>query len=485
MSATADFGLIGLGVMGENLVLNVERNGFTAAVYNRTTSKVDDFINGRGKGKKFVGSHTVEEFVAALKRPRKIMILVKAGKPVDMVIESLLPHLEKGDIVIDGGNSYWPDSTRRTRELKERGILFVGTGVSGGEEGALWGPSLMPGGNPEAWPHIKEIFQAIAADVNEKEVACDWVGDEGGGHFVKMVHNGIEYGDIQIICEAYHLMRAVLGMDPDEISAVFKRWNKGRLDSYLIEITGEILAKKDDESGKPMIDLILDTAGQKGTGRWTVVDGLELGQPVTLMAEAVFARNLSAMKDERVDASKHFHPPGISPPVDKEQFIDGLEKALLASKIVSYAQGFQMIDAMAAQQGWNLNKGAIALMWRAGCIIRSAFLGDIRDAFEADPGLKNLMLAPWFRERIQEAETGWRRVVAAAVMNGIPAPAFSTALAYYDGYRSENLPANLLQAMRDYFGAHTYERIDKPRNEFFHTNWTGEGGSTTASAYQA
>ncbi len=485
MSASADFGLIGLGVMGENLLLNVERNGFTASVYNRTTEKVDRFVEGRGKGKNFIGCHSIEEFVASLKKPRKAMILVKAGKPVDMVIEQLLPHLEKGDIIIDGGNSYWPDSTRRCRELKEKGILFVGTGVSGGEEGALWGPSLMPGGHEDAWPEIKPIFQAVAADVNETEVACDWVGDEGAGHFVKMVHNGIEYGDIQVICEAYHLMRDLLGMPVEEISDVFDRWNNGVLDSYLIEITRDILKVKDDESGKPMIDLVLDAAGQKGTGRWTVRDGMELGQPITLIAEAVFSRNLSAMKDERTEASKLLDAPPRTEIPAKEDFLPALENAVFASKLVSYAQGFGMMDAAAKAHGWKLNKGAIALMWRAGCIIRSRFLGDIRDAFEQDPDLNNLMLAPFFREKIQNAEAGWRRVVATAALNGVPVPAFSTALAYYDGYRSERLPANLLQAMRDYFGAHTYERADRPRGEFFHTNWTGRGGDTTAASYNA
>ncbi|MCB2157047.1 decarboxylating NADP(+)-dependent phosphogluconate dehydrogenase [bacterium] len=485
MAATADFGLIGLGVMGENLVLNVEDKGFCAAVYNRTTEKVDRFINGRGKGKSFIGTHTIEEFVASIKRPRKIMMLVKAGRPVDAVIEQLLPYVEEGDIVIDGGNSYWPDSTRRTKELREKGILFVGTGVSGGEEGALHGPSLMPGGDERAWKEIKPIFQAIAAKVNDKEVACDWVGDEGAGHFVKMVHNGIEYGDIQIICEAYQLMRELLGMDPEEIGEVFAEWNKGELDSYLIEITSHILQRKDDKTGKPMVDLILDAAGQKGTGRWTVIDGMDLGQPITLIAEAVFARNLSAMKETRVRASKHLPAPTISSRPDRAEFIKALADALLASKIVSYAQGYQMIEAAGTEFGWKLNKGGIALMWRAGCIIRSAFLGDIRNAFAEDPQLENLILAPFFRDRILKAEAGWRRVVSTAALNGIPTPSLSSALAYYDGFRSARLPANLLQAMRDYFGAHTYERIDRPRGEFFHTDWVGLGGNTTSSSYNA
>ncbi len=481
----ADFGLIGLGVMGENLVLNVESKGFTAAVYNRTTEKVDDFINGRGKGKNFIGCHSIEDFVASLERPRKAMILVKAGKPVDMVIESLLPHLEEGDIIIDGGNSYWPDSTRRTKELKEKGILFVGTGVSGGEEGALKGPSMMPGGDERAWKSIQPIFQAIAAKVNDKEVACDWVGDEGAGHFVKMVHNGIEYGDIQVICEAYHLMKDVLGMEADEIGDTFREWNSGDLESYLIEITGDIFKTKDPETGKPMVDMILDVAGQKGTGRWTVVDGLELGQPITLIAEAVFSRNISAMKDHRVEASKVLKANGTKVDADKKEMLEAIRSAVLASKMVSYAQGFQMIEEAGKENSWKLNKGAIALMWRAGCIIRSSFLGNIRDAFDNNPDLSNLLLDPWFTKRITECIPGWRKVVAAAVTTGVPVPAISSALAYYDSFRTESLPANLLQAQRDYFGAHTYERTDKPRGEYFHTNWTGEGGSTTASSYNA
>lgn len=485
MGNKAQFGLIGLGVMGENLVLNVESRGFTAAVYNRTTEKVTEFIEGRGAGKNFIGTKTIEEFVAALERPRKMMILVKAGKPVDAVIESLLPHIEPGDIVIDGGNSYWPDTTRRCKYLAEKNILFIGTGVSGGEEGALKGPSMMPGGHKEAWPHVKPIFQAIAARVNEKEVACDWVGDEGSGHFIKMVHNGIEYGDIQLICEAYAIMKHVLRMSNEEIGATFAQWNSGDLESYLIEITAEIFGVKDPATGRDMIDLIQDTAGQKGTGRWTVVDGLELGQPITLIAEAVFARNISSMKDQRVEASAHFESPEPIDVPDKAAFLEALRSGLLASKMVSYAQGFQMIEAAAKANNWELNKGSVALMWRAGCIIRSSFLGNIREAFEKNPNLTNLLLDPWFRDRMRAAAPGWRRVVAAAVESGIAVPAFSSALAYFDGYRTASLPANLLQAQRDYFGAHTYERIDKPRGEFFHTNWTGEGGSTTASTYNA
>lgn len=486
MEHNADFGLIGLGVMGENLVLNMESRGFKVAVYNRTTSKVDDFIGGRGAGKNFVGTHSLEDFVGSLARPRKAMILVKAGGAVDAVIDQLVPLLDKGDIIIDGGNSYWKDTSRRSKALKEKGILFVGSGVSGGEEGALKGPSLMPGGHEEAWPHIKPVFQAIAAKVNDKEVACDWVGDDGAGHFVKMIHNGIEYGDIQVICEAYHLMKETLNLSADEIAEVFAEWNRGDLESYLVEITSEIFRVRDEETGKPVVDLILDMAGQKGTGRWTVVDGLDLGQPVSLIAEAVFSRNLSAMKDRRVAAAAVFgKPPVMMEAPEKSAFLNDLRDAVLASKMVSYAQGFDMIEAAARDFGWKLNKGAIALMWRAGCIIRSSFLGRINSAFNEDPGLDNLLLAPWFTDRIVECENGWRRTVALGALNGIPTPAFSCALAYYDGLRCESLPANLLQAQRDYFGAHTYQRVDKPRGEFFHTNWTGEGGSTTAASYNA
>jgi 6-phosphogluconate dehydrogenase len=484
MNATADMGLIGLGVMGENLVLNVESRGFTAAVYNRTAEKVDAFIQGRGAGKRFVGCHSLKDFVASLKRPRRVMILVKAGKPVDDVIASLLPLLEQGDIIIDGGNSYWPDTTRRCRDLTAKGILYVGSGVSGGEEGALKGPSMMPGGNPAAWPHIQPIFQAIAAKVNETEVACDWVGDEGAGHFIKMVHNGIEYGDMQIICEAYHVMREVLGMTAPEIGDVFAEWNKGELASYLIEITASIFIMK-DPSGGYVVDKILDVAGQKGTGRWTVVDGLEVGEPITLIAEAVFARNISALKEERLAAASVLKPALNRHAVERAQTLAALKDAVLAAKILSYTQGFAMIDAMAKAQGWQINKGAVALMWRAGCIIRSVFLGNIRDAFDRNPELKSLLLDPWFTERIHRTQAGLRRVLKEGITAGIPLPAMSTSLAYFDGYRSAELPANLLQAQRDYFGAHTYERIDGPRGVFHHTNWTGEGGSTTSSSYNA
>jgi 6-phosphogluconate dehydrogenase len=483
MTATADIGLIGLAVMGENLVLNMESRGNTVAVFNRTTSKVDDFINGRGKGKKLVGCHTVKELVGALKRPRKVMIMVKAGPAVDAVIDELTPLLEPGDILIDGGNTHYPDTTRRTRALKAKGLFFVGTGVSGGEEGALKGPSIMPGGDPAAWPSVKPIFQAIAAKVDDGTPCCDWVGPEGAGHYVKMVHNGIEYGDMQLICEAYQLMRGLLGMTPEAMHEVFARWNKGVLDSYLIEITRDILAYHDPDSGRPMIDLILDTAGQKGTGKWTVTSALDLGVPLTLIGEAVFARCLSAQKEERVAASAIIEGPKPEFTGDKNAFIDDIEMALYASKLISYAQGYALMNAMGKESKWEFNNGGVALMWRGGCIIRSAFLGKIKEAFDRNPQLQNLLLDPYFTGEIKKAQPGWRRVCAAAVSNGQPLPAMTSALAYFDGYRTARLPANLLQAQRDFFGAHTYERVDKPRGAFFHTNWTGRGGSTSSSSY--
>lgn len=478
----ADIGLIGLAVMGENLVMNMESKGFTVAVFNRSTEKVSAFIEGRAKGKNIIGTFSIEELVNSLKKPRKIMLMVKAGKPVDDFIELLIPHLDKGDIIIDGGNSHFPDTIRRTKYLEEKGLLFIGTGVSGGEEGALKGPSLMPGGSPEAWPHVKEIFQAIAAKVDDGTPCCDWVGENGAGHFVKMVHNGIEYGDMQLICEAYHLMKGLLGMSADEMHEVFKEWNEGELDSYLIEITRDILAYK-DEDGQPLVDKILDTAGQKGTGKWTAIAALDEGIPLTLIGEAVFARCLSAMKDERVAASKVLSGPVPKYTGDKKQLIEDIRNALYASKIVSYAQGYTLMRAAAKTYGWNLNYGGIALMWRGGCIIRSKFLGKIKEAFDRNPDLTNLLLDPFFKERVEKAQESWRRVTSIALTNGIPVPAFTSALCYYDGYRSERLPANLLQAQRDYFGAHTYERIDRERGQFFHTNWTGEGGTTSASTY--
>jgi 6-phosphogluconate dehydrogenase len=482
---TADIGLIGLAVMGENLVLNMESHGFSVAVFNRTTSKVDDFVNGRARGKKIVGCHSPNELVAALERPRKIMIMVKAGPPVDQVIDELVPLLAPGDILIDGGNTHYPDTTRRTRALREKGLLFVGTGVSGGEEGALRGPSIMPGGNPEAWPHVKPIFQAIAAKVADGTPCCDWVGPEGAGHYVKMVHNGIEYGDIQLICEAYHLLKDLLGLDATALHDVFAKWNTGRLDSYLIEITRDILGYKDEESGRPMVDLVLDTAGQKGTGKWTVTSALDLGVPLTLIGEAVFARCLSAQKDERVEAAKLLRGPAPRYTGDRQALIDDVEQALYASKIVSYAQGYALMNAMGKESGWEFNNGGVALMWRGGCIIRSAFLGKIKEAFDRSPNLANLLLDPYFLDEVGRAQDGWRRVGALSATQGLPAPAMTSALAYFDGYRTARLPANLLQAQRDYFGAHTYERLDRPRGQFFHTNWTGRGGTTSSTTYNA
>jgi 6-phosphogluconate dehydrogenase len=482
---TADIGLIGLAVMGENLVLNMESHGYTVAVFNRTTSKVDAFVAGRAAGKSIIGTHSVQELVSVLARPRKIMIMVKAGPPVDEVINELVPLLESGDILIDGGNSHYSDSTRRTRALKEKGLLFIGTGVSGGEEGALRGPSIMPGGNPDAWPHLKPIFQAIAAKVADGTPCCDWVGPEGAGHFVKMVHNGIEYGDMQLICEAYHVMRAMLALEPPAMHDIFARWNRGVLDSYLVEITRDILGFTDPDTGKPMIDLILDAAGQKGTGKWTVISACDLGVPLTLIAEAVFARTLSAQKEERVAASKVLKSRARPFTGNRQDMIDDLENALYASKIISYAQGFSLMNAMGKESNWEINTGGVALMWRGGCIIRSAFLGRIKEAFDRDPKLANLLLDPYFTEQISRAENSWRRVCAAAMTHGIPLPAMTSALSYFDGYRSERLPANLLQAQRDYFGAHTYERVDHPRNQFFHTNWTGHGGTTASTSYNA
>ena len=478
----ADIGLIGLAVMGENLVLNMERHGFTVAVFNRTVEKVDKFLAGRGKGKNIIGTHSIPEFIASLKKPRKIMLMVKAGQPVDDFIELLIPHLEKGDIIIDGGNSHFPDTIRRTKYLEEQGFLYIGTGVSGGEEGALNGPSIMPGGSPEAWPHVKPIFQAIAAKVEDGTPCCDWVGENGAGHFVKMVHNGIEYGDMQLICEAYQIMKDLLGLSYPEMHQVFADWNEGDLKSYLIEITRDILAYK-DEDGQPLVEKILDTAGQKGTGKWTVVASLDAGAPLTMIGEAVYARMLSAMKDERVAASKVLKGPQPEFKGDKQQFIADLGQALYAAKIVSYAQGYVLMRMAAKDFGWHLNYGGIALMWRGGCIIRSIFLGKIKEAFDQNPSLSNLLLDPFFKEKIESSQNAWRRVIATAVTNGIWVPALASALNYFDGFRNSRLPANLLQAQRDYFGAHTYERIDKPRGEFFHTNWTGRGGETSSTTY--
>ncbi len=480
--AEMDIGLIGLAVMGENLVLNMESKGFGVAVFNRTVEKVDKFVQGRGANKNIVGCHSIKDLCANLKRPRKVMLLVKAGAAVDDFIEQLLPHLEPDDIVIDGGNSHFPDTIRRTEYVESKGFRYIGTGVSGGEEGALRGPSMMPGGTPSAWPEVKDIFQSICAKTDQGEPCCDWVGQGGAGHFVKMVHNGIEYGDMQMICETYQLMKAGLVMSNPEMHEVFAEWNEGELDSYLIEITRDILGYK-DEDGNEVVDLILDTAGQKGTGKWTAIAALDEGQPLTLIGEAVFARCLSALKDERIRASKTLKASVKPFDGDKQAFIQDLRQALYASKIVSYAQGYQLMQSAANSYGWDLNYGGIALMWRGGCIIRSVFLGKIKEAFDRNPELENLLLDPFFAEIVQKSQDAWRRVIVKAVEMGIPTPALTSALNFFDGYRSERLPANLLQAQRDYFGAHTYERVDKPRGEFFHTNWTGRGGDTAASTY--
>ncbi len=478
----ADIGVIGLAVMGENLILNMESKGFTVACFNRTLSKVDNFMNHRAKDKNIVGCRSIEEFVASLATPRKVMLMVKAGGAVDALIDQVLPHLEDGDIIIDGGNSHFPDTIRRADYVESKGKLYIGTGVSGGEEGALLGPSIMPGGSPKAWPVVKPIFQKISSQTDTGEPCCDWVGEGGAGHFVKMVHNGIEYGDMQMICETYQMMKVGLGLTNDEMHEVFAEWNQGELDSYLIEITRDILGYK-DEDGNEVVDLILDTAGQKGTGKWTGIAALDLGMPLTLIGEAVFARCLSAMKVERVAASKVLDGPSGPFEGCKKQLIDDLRQALYASKIISYAQGYQLMRAAAAEYKWNLNYGGIALMWRGGCIIRSAFLGKIKEAFDTNPALDNLLLNPFFKDAIENSQEAWRRVIKTAVDLGIAVPTLSAALAFYDGYRCDRLPANLLQAQRDYFGAHTYERIDKSRGEFFHTNWTGRGSNTSASTY--
>jgi 6-phosphogluconate dehydrogenase len=470
--------------MGQNLVLNMDDHGYTVAVYNRTVSKVDDFIKGDARGTRVIGAHSVEELIGVLKRPRRVMLMVKAGQAVDDFIETLVPHLEPGDIIIDGGNSNYNDTTRRTAYVESKGLLYIGTGVSGGEEGARHGPSIMPGGSPAAWPAVKPIFQAIAAKVDDGSPCCDWVGENGAGHFVKMVHNGIEYGDMQLISEAYHVMQEGLGMSADAMHAVFAEWNRGKLDSYLIEITRDILDFKDAD-GQPLVDKILDAAGQKGTGKWTVISALDMGIPLTLIGEAVFARALSALKEERVAASQALGGPTASFDGNRRAFVDDLREALYAAKIVSYTQGYMLMRAAAGEYGWNLNYGGIALMWRGGCIIRSVFLGKIKEAFDRDPALSNLLLDPYFKGQVEAAQSAWRRVVAQAVELGIPVPAMSSALAFYDGYRHGRLPANLIQAQRDYFGAHTYERVDQPRGQFFHTNWTGTGGATTAGTYQA
>ena len=481
MKTLSDIGLVGLAVMGENLILNMASKGYTVTAFNRSIEKVDDFIKGRAVGKNIRGAQSLEALVESLESPRKIMLMVKAGEPVDDLIEQLIPHLDPGDIVIDGGNAHFEDTIRRTRYLESKGLLFIGTGVSGGEEGALIGPSIMPGGSAAAWKAVKPIFQSIAARVEDGTPCCEWVGEGGAGHFVKMVHNGIEYGDMQLICEAYQIMKELLGMSAGEMHEVFADWNEGELDSYLIEITRDILAY--EENGEPLVEKILDTAGQKGTGKWTGISALELGIPLTLIGEAVFARFLSAQKEERVQASRLLNGPERNFEGDRQAFIEDIRQALLASKIVSYAQGYLLMREAAKLHEWNLDYGGIALLWRGGCIIRSVFLSRIKEAFDEDPGLPNLLLSPYFREKVESAQASWRRVVAAAVCHGIASPSLTAALSYFDGYRSERLPANLLQAQRDYFGAHTYERIDRPRGEFFHTNWTGRGGDTASSTY--
>ena len=487
MEPKADIALIGLAVMGQNLILNMNDHGNVVAAFNRTISKVDEFLAKEAKGTNVIGAHSIEEMVSLLKRPRRVMLMVKAGKPVDEFIDHLLPLLEPGDIIIDGGNSLFEDTNRRAKYVESKGLLYIGTGVSGGEEGARHGPSIMPGGSPAAWPHVKPIFQAIAAKVDDGAPCCDWVGENGAGHYVKMVHNGIEYGDMQLICEAYHILKNGLGMTADEMHPVFKEWNEGELESYLIEITRDILAYKDTD-GQPLVDKILDTAGQKGTGKWTVQNSAELGIPITLISEAVYARCVSALKEDRVKAARKLKGPRPAlsqarKPEAKKQFIDDIRDALYASKIISYTQGYMLMRAAAQEYKWNLNYGGIALMWRGGCIIRSRFLGEIKRAFDKNPKLSNLMLDNFFKKAIKQCQRGWRNAVATAAKKGIPVPAFSTALAFYDGFRSERLPANLLQAQRDYFGAHTYERVDKPRGEFFHTNWTGRGGTTASGTY--
>jgi len=483
----ADIGLIGLAVMGQNLVLNMNDHGFKVAVFNRTLSKVDDFLNNGAKGTQVIGAHSLEEFVSTLMKPRRVMLMVQAGKPVDDFIELLLQYLEPGDIIIDGGNSNYNDTIRRTVYVESKGLLYVGTGVSGGEEGARHGPSIMPGGSPAAWQYVRSIFQAIAAKVTRldggEDACCDWVGENGAGHYVKMVHNGIEYGDMQLICEAYHLMKEGLGLHTAEMQNILDKWNKGKLESYLIEITRDILRYK-DQDGEPLVEKILDVAEQKGTGKWTGISALDMGTPLTMVVEAVFGRALSSLKDERITASKVLSGPHPRIKGDSSKFIDDLEQAVYASKIMSYTQGYMLFKAAAKEYRWNLNYGGIALMWRGGCIIRSAFLGKIKEAYDSNPSLENLLLSPYFTRQVVSAQVGWRRVVEKAVKAGIPTPAMSSALAFFDGYRHDRLPANLLQAQRDYFGAHTYQRVDKPRGEYFHTNWTGHGGDVTSTVWK-
>ena len=479
----ADIGLIGLAVMGENLAMNLESKGYTVAVYNRTADKVTRFVQGRAKGKGILGCASLEALCAALEPPRKVLLMVRSGQPVDSLIQGLLPYLEPGDVIIDGGNSHFPDTARRCAQVEAQGLYYVGAGISGGEEGALNGPSIMPGGSPKAWPLVKDILQAASAQV-EGAPCCDWVGEGGAGHFVKMVHNGIEYGDMQLICEAYQLMKDCLGMDHQQMSQAFSRWNQTQLNSYLIEITARILARR-DQDGAPLVEKIVDCAGQKGTGKWTAMAALDQGVPLTLIGEAVFARCLSALRDERIAAAQVLPGPKPAQAGSPEAWVETIGQALYAAKIVSYAQGYQLMRAAAETYGWNLNYGGIAMMWRGGCIIRSAFLDKIKDAYQANPQLPNLMLDPFFAGQLAAAQPGWRKVCALAISSGVPAPALTAALSYYDGYRCPRLPANLLQAQRDYFGAHTYQRIDAAPDQFFHTDWTGQGGATVAQTYNA
>ncbi len=486
MTGTADIGVIGLAVMGQNLILNMNDHGHSVIAYNRTTKKTDDFLATSAKDTRISGAHTLEQLVEGLSSPRKIMMMVRAGKPVDDTIEKLIPLLDAGDVLIDGGNSNFEDTQRRAQYLKQKKLHYIGTGVSGGEEGARHGPSIMPGGHEEAWPLVKDLFQSISAKVGDNEPCCDWVGRNGAGHFVKMVHNGIEYGDMQLICEAYHYMKNVLAMDNKAMSDMFDTWNKGPLNSYLVEITSDIL--KFTEGDEFVVDYILDKAGQKGTGKWTAINALDLGTPLTMIGESVFARMVSALKDERITASQKLSGPAESTSVSEQQRTEKLEQladAMLASKIVSYAQGYMLMRAASIEYDWNLRYGSIAMMWRGGCIIRSAFLDNIKDAFERDSELVNLLIDGWFSKTLEKSQSGWRTIVSQAALTGIPMPAMGSALAFYDSYRTERLPANLLQAQRDYFGAHTYERVDKPAGERFHTDWTGSGGDVSSTAYQA
>jgi 6-phosphogluconate dehydrogenase len=482
--ADYDIGLIGLAVMGQNLALNMSDHGFKVAVYNRTTSVMEEFISTSAKGRAIQGATTLQELVGLLKKPRMVMLLVKAGSPVDQTIETLLPLLEAGDVIIDGGNSFFMDTIRRYQYLKSKGIYYIGTGISGGEEGARFGPSITPGGTPEAWPLVKEIFQSISAKVDGSVPCCEWMGADGAGHYVKMVHNGIEYGFLQLIAESYDIMKTSLNLSYDDMSATFKRWSKGKLSSYLIEVAGDVLAFKDTDGG-PLVEKILDAAGQKGTGRWASESALQLGIPLTLVTESVFARSLSALKEERVEASKHIPAPEYTFTGDKQKLLDDLENALYVAEIISYAQGFMLFRDAGKEFNWKFDYATIANIWRNGCIIRSALLTHIRDAFKRDDALMNLLFDDFFKKEFQSGITSLRNIVALSAQSGTPVPAYSTALSFYDGYRSAVLPANLTQAQRDYFGSHTYERVDAPRGKFFHTDWTGEGDSITAGSYNA